>query len=271
MDQSSASAALEVFINQFNGLVSDHNQILEENDELKAALEHTDEIISNAESLKQELAIAQGNVKKLTEGANKTTTIATAQAVELAKLREQVSMQQAEINRYKAMGIDRLKSQNQRLSESNNELTSKNNRLTHEKATVESSLRKLQKSYNELEEETIRIGRELSRNQGTGIYHQDGHHLVVWPQKLKVQDPNGDEFDCTALLYLHRSGRGGLITYSHEKGAQLCSAPVGGLKPSAGTIEYAKNWLYKVNVLQNGEPSHSDMMAVDYNTVGATA
>lgn len=260
-----AAAALEVFISKFNDLVSEHNDVLDENDQLRTALTNADRMATESQALNDEVLRLKTALNIAIDGSNKTTTIAAAQAIELAKLREQVKLQQADISRYKALNPERLQDQNKRLKESNADLTSKNNRLTHEKGQAESRTRALVAELKKLEDENLALGRELSHNQGTGIYHHGQHHLIVWPQQLLVEDPSGKPFRCRALLYMHSSGRGGLMTYNPENGTQLCASPVGGLKPSAPVIEFAQNWLYKVNELQKGIVEHSDMMAVDYN------
>lgn len=266
----SASEHLELFLSEFNHLVADHNAALEENEQLRLALSNADTAIETAKALDQQLTAIKKELELTINGSNKTAGIAAAQVIELAKLREQLAAQQKEITRYKALGVDRLTEQNKRLKDTNTELTAKNNRLTHEKSQGEHAFNRLKAEYAKLEDENLQLGRQLSHNQGTGIYHNGPHHLIVWPQLLKVEDPSGEQFKCRALLYMHSSGRGGLMTYSESQGTTLCAGPAGGLKPSTAVIEFAQNWLYKVNELQKGEVTHADMMAVDYNPSAAT-
>lgn len=265
MQSFSASDLLEQFIGEFNFLVQDHASALDENETLRRSLTKADEAINTARQLDEELTRVKKELENSINGGNKVTAIAATQSIELNKLREQIAAQQKEITRYKSQGIDRLNEQNKRLKETNADLTARNNRLTHEKGQTEKALSRLNTEYAKLEDENLQLGRQLSHYQGTGIYHNGPHHLIVWPQMLKVEDPSGEQFKCRALLYMHSSGRGGLMTYSESQGTTLCAGPAGGLKPSAAVIEFAQNWLYKVNELQKGEVTDADMMAVDYN------
>ncbi|EGQ9818927.1 hypothetical protein FV768_23710 [Vibrio parahaemolyticus] len=81
-----------------------------------------------------------------------------------------------------------------------------------------------------------------------------------------MEDENGNRFEGRSLLYLHRSGRGGLMNYNPETGeVNLCAAPRGGLKPSEDVRSFAANWLYKVNAIQDGIVHEDDMIPVNYN------
>ena len=106
---------------------------------------------------------------------------------------------------------------------------------------------------------------KLEQNTGSGLYHNGEHHLIIWPQKTKMQREDGTTFESCSLLYLHQSGRGGLISHDPQDGAQLCAAPKGGLRPSKDTLDFAQNWLRQVNEVQNGLVTDADMIPVNFN------
>lgn len=109
------------------------------------------------------------------------------------------------------------------------------------------------------------LQRQLAHDTGSGLYHNGEHHLIIWPQKTKFQRQDGSTFEARSLLYMHQSGRGGLFTYSEEGGTVFATSPKPGLKPSKEVQEFAHNWLFKVNALQDGIVRESDMVPVDFN------
>lgn len=109
------------------------------------------------------------------------------------------------------------------------------------------------------------LHKELAHNTGAGIFHKGQDHLIIWPQNLTMAREDGSTFSGRGLLYLHKSGRGGLMTYDPSTGTHLCAAPKQGLKPSNDTIDFAHNWLYKVNEIQTGIVHDDDLKAIDYN------
>lgn len=109
------------------------------------------------------------------------------------------------------------------------------------------------------------LQKELAHNTGAGIFHKGQDHLIIWPQNLTMAREDGTTFSGRGLLYLHKSGRGGLMTYDPITGTHLCAAPKQGLKPSNDTLDFAHNWLYKVNEIQAGIVHDDDLKAIDYN------
>lgn len=114
---------------------------------------------------------------------------------------------------------------------------------------------------------TIRLlNKQLAHNTGSGLYHKDEHHLIIWPEITIMEREDGERFEGRSLLYMHQSGRGGLVTFDPIDGqAYLCKAPKAGLRPPQELKDFAKDWLYTVNELQNGVVQDKDMMAVNYN------
>lgn len=90
-------------------------------------------------------------------------------------------------------------------------------------------------------------------------------HLLTFSSD-DLLDENGNKFKGQSLLYLHKSGRGGLMSYNPStEQISLCAQPKGGLRPSEAVKEFAAQWLYKVNVLQDGVTRDEDMIPVNYN------
>ncbi|MOA01920.1 hypothetical protein D3C78_1213470 [compost metagenome] len=56
-----------------------------------------------------------------------------------------------------------------------------------------------------------------------------------------------------------------MVTYDANGGSQLCPSPKTGLRPSQETLDFAHNWLFKVNALQAGIVHDTDMVPVDFN------
>jgi len=182
------------------------------------------------------------------------------------KLKDQVKQLQQQYTQLK--GGDnpkRLREQIKRLKEANSKHQARVKTLEHDGAKYRAELSQREKKVNEADAKIITLQKQLSHDTGSGLYHNGPHHLIVWPQKTKMQRPDGSIFEGRSLLYLHQSGRGGLITFDPEAGAKLCAAPKGGLRPSGDCVDFAHNWLYKVNELQDGIVRETDMMPINYN------
>jgi seryl-tRNA synthetase len=177
----------------------------------------------------------------------------------------QLTQLQQQYSQLKAENPKRLKEQIKRVKEANTKAQSR-------VASLEKDVKHYRDEANKKGEETqraitkiIMLEKQLSHDTGSGLYHNGDHHLIIWPQKTTMQRPDGSRFEGRSLLYLHNSGRGGLLTYDPENGTSLCAAPKGGLRPSTETLDFAQNWLFKVNETQAGIVHDDDMRAVNYN------
>lgn len=182
------------------------------------------------------------------------------------KLKSQLTQLQQEYTQLK--GGDnpkRLREQIQRLKENNAKHQARIKALEKDNKQYRRDLSENQKQQNQGFAKIAELKKQLAHDTGSGLYHNDQHHLIIWPQKTKMQRPNGSTFEGRSLLYLHQSGRGGLITFDPENGAKLCAAPKGGLRPSNECVEFAQDWLFKVNELQEGIVKEEDMIPVNYN------
>jgi len=110
------------------------------------------------------------------------------------------------------------------------------------------------------------LNKQLDHNQGAGIYHKGEHHLTIWPEVTKIKRLDGSIFESRSLLYLHQSGCAKLVTFDPvDNAAVFCQMPKGGLRPSKEIKEFATNWLFTVNNLQDGIVEDKDMVSVNYN------
>lgn len=74
------------------------------------------------------------------------------------------------------------------------------------------------------------------------IYRSGNDIVQTYPYHLGGMVEGHDEQQ-TPLLYLHQSGRGGLILLNNDDEAELVDAPKGGLRPTKATLEHCGNWL----------------------------
>lgn len=202
---------------------------------------------------------------KAIDDAQKLAHLTTAQQRENITLKEQLKAAQQSIRELNQLNPKKLKEQNKRQKEANEKAQARTGKLELEAKEYKKEIAALKNSVNQSRNLLIEQKRIIEHNTGAGLYHRGKDHLIIWPQKTKMQRPDGSTFEGRSLLYLEQSGRGGLITYDPETGAQLCAAPKGGLRPSSDTIDFAENWLFKVNEQQNGDVTDHDMIPVNHN------
>lgn len=282
---------LIAFLTAFNNLVQQLDDTTEQNESLQQQLTERGqeyEVISMvATGQLERLAIAEDQSAELKlkakEQAEHIVALEAAlsrQNTQLKKmevglanadqLKATIEAQRKQLNELTALNPQKLKEQIKRVKEQNETLTAKNTRLTTDLKGVQHMHNHTKTMLGEAHDKVIQLSKELALNSGAGLFHNGEHHLIVWPQATKMKAPDGSIFTCRALLYMNQSGRGGLISYNSELGARLCSAPKGGLKPDAKTLEFAKNWLYRVNELQKGVIYDADMLQVNHNIPSST-
>lgn len=239
-------------------IVSDNQRLQQERDGYKRqCTTQNDEIIQ----LKEENAFCRDMASQAEDIANKSTGLQQ----ELARSKAMVQSLQNELKELKKLNPKKLKEQNKRQQA---KALENQKRIGQQEQALKDAGKALKESKAETNKAIGKIAqlqKQLSHDTGSGLYHNDAHHLIIWPQKTKMQRPDGSIFEGRSLLYLHQSGRGGLITHDPENGSKLCAAPKGGLRPSTETIEFAQDWLYKVNELQEGIVKEEDMIPVNYN------
>lgn len=282
---------LIAFLPAFNNLVQQLDDTTEQNESLQQQLTERGqeyEVISMvATGQLERLAIAEDQSAELKlkakEQAEHIVALEAAlsrQNTQLKKmevglanadqLKATIEAQRKQLNELTALNPQKLKEQIKRVKEQNETLTAKNTRLTADLKAVQHLHNQTKTMLGEAHDKVIQLSKELALNSGAGLFHNGEHHLIVWPQPTNMKAADGSIFTCRSLLYMNQSGRGGLISYNSELGARLCSAPKGGLKPDAKTLEFAKNWLYRVNELQKGIIYDADMKAVNHNIPSST-
>lgn len=211
------------------------------------------------------LTAENAECRELAVMAEKTAQKTIGVSAELTKSKNMIKALQDELKALRALNPQKMKNQIARLKEKDAE---QKKRIATQEQVIKVSKQAttlMQKQLNESYDKISSLGKELAHEQGSGLFHKGDHHLIVWPQKTRMQKPDGSIFEGRSLLYLHQSGRGGLITYDPAEGAKLCAAPRGGIRPSADCVEFAQNWLFNVNELQNGVVTDADMIAINYN------
>lgn len=189
----------------------------------------------------------------------------TAQQGQIISLQSQLKTAQEKVRELTQLNPKKLKEQVKRQKEANEKSQARCKKLELEAKEYRKETQALKVDLTRATHLLAEQKRVIEHNTGAGLYHNGEHHLIIWPQKTKIQREDGTQFEGRSLLYLHQSGRGGLITHDPKIGAQLCAAPKGGLRPSKSTIDFAASWLSQVNEIQGGVVKDADMIPVNFN------
>lgn len=264
---------LAAFVTRFNDLTQSYENIetaLKLSEQIGESWKraHTEKQKELTELIKLNELIESEN-KRCRELALEAERIANASVAvqrERDTLKTQLKVVQQELTKLKG-GDNPAK-----LREQIHNVKTKNAALVKSEAQAKRDGALLRKERDQARTETQRaidkikaLHKELAHNTGAGIFHKGQDHLIIWPQNLTMAREDGSTFSGRGLLYLHKSGRGGLMTYDPSTGTHLCAAPKQGLKPSNDTIDFAHNWLYKVNEIQTGIVHDDDLKPIDYN------
>ncbi|EGQ7854348.1 hypothetical protein LCX39_004082 [Vibrio vulnificus] len=262
----SSDDLLDAFIRKYN----------EQNELIDQQATQINLLSTQLEGYKRQVGTQNDEIKKLNEENVLCRTLAK-EAEKIAKhsiglqteldrtkrINQQLSKDLAEL---KQLNPKRLKEQNKRqqakAAEKEKRIEQLEKALKDAGAALQNERADHQKAFGKIAELRSKLALEI----GSGLYHNKEHHLIVWPQLTTMLDENGNKFKGQSLLYLHQSGRGGLIAYNPStEQISLCAQPKGGLRLSAEVKEFAAQWLYKVNVLQDGVTREEDMIPVNYN------
>jgi outer membrane murein-binding lipoprotein Lpp len=257
---------LSAFVVRFNDLTGQLDDVSQERDELdiQLAVQHSQLLDAQTRivDLEQENAHCHDAARK----AEKVAVTSLAQQVEIKKLQEQLTQTQQALTALRGAGDPKkLKEQVKRLQENNATKEARIGQLERDCGKYRHDLTAAQRQAIEAHTKIDQLQKQLAHDTGSGLYHNGEHHLIIWPQKTKMERPDGSIFESRSLLYIHHSGRAALVTYNDQDGTALCAAPKGGLRPSKETMDFAHNWLFKVNSLQDGMVNESDMVPVDFN------
>lgn len=265
---------IKAIANRYNQETEDWDRLVSDNQFLA---QERDGYKRQAQSHQADIEKLQHNIAQLTEEnarcrqmaleAENIATRSIAIQTENGRMKSQISALQKEIQELKQAGDPKklkatIAEKNSKLKDLESSKQKLQRALKDEQHKQEQSRIDLNKAIDKI----AQLQTQLQHDTGSGLYHKDHHHLIIWPQKTKILDENGNEFEGRSLLYLHQSGRGGLMTMNpHTNEVNLCAGPKGGLRPCTDTQEFAKNWLFKVNMLQEGVVREEDMIAVNYN------
>lgn len=257
---------LAAFVPSFNDLTWQMDELSQERDELSIQTAAQQAQILDLQARIADLEKENDLCRSAALEAERIAHNIIALKGEKTRLQEQLAQLQKVIASYGGVnGIDKLKEQNKRLKSGNADKDARIGQLERENGQYRHDLTASQRQTIEAHTKIDELQRQLAHDTGSGLYHNGEHHLIIWPQKTKLERPDGSTFEGRSLLYIHQSGRAALVTYNDQDGTALCAAPKGGLRPSKETMDFAHNWLFKVNSLQGGTVNESDMVPVDFN------
>lgn len=232
---------------------------------LKSKLEAEKRFNADLQDQAKQDAIDLNRAAKAVENGVKIANQTTALNNTIASLQSQLKTAQEKVRELNQLNPKKLKEQIKRVKEATEKSQARCSKLELEAKEYRKEITHLTEQRNIAVNKVAELKHKLDHNTGAGLYHNGEHHLIIWPQKTKMQREDGTQFESRSLLYLHQSGRGGLITHDPQDGAQLCAAPKGGLRPSKLTLDFAQNWLSQVNDIQNGVVTDADMIPVNFN------
>lgn len=257
---------LSAFVVRFNDLSDQLDEVSQERDELsiKTAAKHTQ--ILDMQARIADLEKENDLCRSAALEAERIAHNIIALKGEKTRLKEQLAQLQQVLASYGGVaGLKKLKEQVKRLQDGNADKEARLRQLQQDNSKYRHDLTATQRQTIEAHTKIDELQRQLAHDTGSGLYHNGEHHLIIWPQKTKLQRDDGSTFEGRSLLYMHQSGRAALFYYNDQDGTVLAQSPKGGLKPSAAVQEFAHNWLFKVNSLQGGVVHPADMEPVDYN------
>lgn len=232
---------------------------------LKSKLEAEKRFNAELQDQAKQDAIDLNRAAKAVENGVKIATQVTALNNSNAALQSQLKTAHEKVQELNQFNPKKLKEQIKRVKEASVKTQARCSKLELEAKEYRKEIAHLSDQRTMAVNKVMELKQQLEHNTGAGLYHNGEHHLIIWPQKTKMQREDGTQFESRSLLYLHQSGRGGLLTHDPLNGAQLCSAPKGGLRPNKDTLEFAQNWLSQVNDIQNGTVTDADMIPVNFN------
>ena len=232
---------------------------------LKSKLEAEKRFNADLQDQAKQDAIDLNRAAKAVENGVKIASQTTALNNTIASLQSQLKTAQEKVRELNQLNPKKLKEQIKRVKEATEKSQARCSKLELEAKEYRKEIAHLSEQRNIAVNKVAELKHKLDHNTGAGLYHNGEHHLIIWPQKTKMQREDGTQFESRSLLYLHQSGRGGLITHDPQDGAQLCAAPKGGLRPSKAALDFAQTWLSQVNDIQNGVVTDADMIPVNFN------
>lgn len=261
---------IEAAVTAFNKQIEESEQLADELEVLKSQLagykrqvaKQTDQILELKEADAKNQADLERSEVALKQALKEAQKHAATQR-ELIHCKNQLSELQKQ---WRETNPKKLQAQIKRTKESKEKFEARCKKLEAEAREYRKEIAHRKEQTNTATNRIIELKKQLAFTHGTGLYHKDDDHLIYWPQQTKMQRADGTTYTSTSLLYMHQSGRASIISLDPELGsAQMCASPKGGLKPKQATLEFASDWLMKVNDLQGGEVREEDMIPVNHN------
>lgn len=257
---------LSAFVVRFNDLTRQLDDVSQERDELSIQTSAQHAQLLDAQTRIADIEQENDLCRAAALNAERIANNIIALKGEKTRLQDQLAQLQQVLASYGGVaGLKKLKEQVKRLQDGNADKEARLRQLQQDNSKYRHDLTAAQRQTIDAHAKIDQLQKQLAHDTGSGLYHNGEHHLIIWPQKTKMERPDGSIFESRSLLYIHQSGRAALVTYNDQDGTALCAAPKGGLRPSKETMDFAHNWLFKVNSLQDGMVNESDMVPVDFN------
>lgn len=286
---NAAADTLESFVHLFNKMVLESDQMAETINIQNAKLEDYHHHKNRAEGYANQIVEMENEIGELqTELEDLKSILLTAEKVAHAKMKlekdNQALTRELEMSRNRAKELQRqinelkggdnpkkLREQIQRVKEKSKEKDARNARLEREAKQYRQDIQGLKVQQNQAIEKIKRLQLEKQNMDFTGLFHKDEHHLILWPQVITSQNAElGEMHQSRALLHMHQSGTARLISYDMDNNTIVThKAPAGGVRIPKDVQQFAEDWLFNVNVTQNGDVTPSDLMQTDLNSKAA--
>ena len=264
---------LELAINRHNLEVVEFERLAEYNDQLRGDLDMQQaesagqaEIIKQLEARNAQLEQQHSRDMEAITKIEPIAKAAVAQKRQLEMTQSNLAATQKELTALK--GGDnpkKLREQIKRNKDKNAELTAKNERLQREATQYRAQLKTERDLCEGLKRELYVQGVKNANGAFTRLWSDGTQNVILWPDAVSMQNTQtGEVSKGRALLYMHNSMRGALLTLDPATGAvRLGEIPKGGLRLNKAVNEFAGAWLYKVNAMQNGDVNVEDLNVTD--------
>lgn len=276
-----AADTLEAFIPQFNQMIQNAdamaakiNELAQERSELIQYKNQAEgykrqnvEMQHTIERMQADLLLAEQNAYKLielTKDHKKLSIEDQAKQRNLDLARARSDALQKELSELK--GGDNPKRLKEQIKRIKNKSAEKDKQIASLKSEAKQYRRDIKESQSRLNMAIEKIQQLQLKHSNVGIYHSGDYHLIVWPQSTPIQNAEGRIIKCQPLLLMHQSGTGRLITFDSEtNGCCIHKAPKGGTRIPKEIEQFAEDWLFKVNSIQNGEIKPEDLQSTNLN------
>lgn len=266
MSTQSASKLLSSFLEQYNVEVIENNEIVDALDKAEAKLstlqfinKDLTERLEKAEAANEKALEDAKNIlrksDKVTKNAEEHMVMLKQANREKAQVQDRLDQALTTLKSYKEIGKtpkqirDRIKTY-QANAETSVKATAAHKRIVSE----------YRHEISKNKKEIMGLNLTVAQSNMTTLYTKDGQHLLLFPAPLTMMI-NGKEEKQITLMLMDGSGTGKLIGLNEDGEPQICSAPKGGLRAKAATLDAAGNILRKFRK-QNWLITHKDLESI---------